>query len=123
MDLWAACGAVRGASVRGPSGAGAALARARKREVVLRLMRGEPSELLARERGVPLYRLERWRDRAQAAIDAALKDRAADAESVELAAAMQRIGEQCLDRRVDALPGVGKAWRALADAARRGHRA
>ncbi len=91
---------MRGASVRGPSGAGAALARARKREVVLRLMRGEPSELLARERGVPLYRLERWRDRAQAAIDAALKDRAADAESVELAAAMQRIGELCMENEL-----------------------
>jgi transposase len=32
---------------------------ARKREVVLRLMRGEPAELLSRELGVPLYRLER----------------------------------------------------------------
>ena len=73
---------------------------ARKREVVLRLMRGEPSELLARELGVPLYRLECWRDRAQAAIDAALKDRAGDAESVELAAAMQRIGELSMENEL-----------------------
>ena len=73
---------------------------ARKREVVLRLMRGEPSELLSRELGVPLYRLERWRDRAQAAIDAALKEREADAESVELAAAMQRIGELSMENEL-----------------------
>ena len=31
----------------------------RKREVVLRLLRGEAAESLSRELGVPLYRLER----------------------------------------------------------------
>ena len=35
----------------------------RKREVVLRLLRGELAELLSRELGVPLYRLEQWRAR------------------------------------------------------------
>jgi transposase len=73
---------------------------ARKREVVLRLMRGEPAELLARELGVPRYRLERWRERAQAAIDAALKERETDAESTELAAAMQRIGELAMENEL-----------------------
>lgn len=73
---------------------------ARKREVVLRLMRGEPGELLARELGVPLYRLERRRERAQAAIDAALKERETDAESTELAAAMQRIGELAMENEL-----------------------
>ena len=73
---------------------------ARKREVVLRLMRGEPAELLARELGVPLYRLERWRERAQAASDAALKERETDAESAELAAAMQRIGELAMENEL-----------------------
>ena len=33
----------------------------RKREVVLRLLRGESAENLSRELGVPPYRLERWR--------------------------------------------------------------
>src|ERR1039458_5122652 len=35
----------------------------RKREVVLRLLRGESTESLSRELGVPLYRLERWHER------------------------------------------------------------
>jgi hypothetical protein len=52
----------------GPLAPGQRWSVARKREVVLRLMRGEPGELLFRELGVPLYRLERWRERAQAAI-------------------------------------------------------
>ena len=36
----------------------------RKREVVLRLLRGEAMENLSRELGVPSYRQERWRSRA-----------------------------------------------------------
>ena len=54
---------------------------ARKREVVLRLMRGEPAALPVRELGMPRYRFERWRERAQAAIDSALKEGETDAES------------------------------------------
>jgi uncharacterized protein HemY len=65
---------------------------ARKREVVLRLLRGESSELLSRELGLPLYKLEQWRHKADAALDSALKEREADPATGELAAAMQRIG-------------------------------
>ena len=36
---------------------------ARKREVVLRLLRGELIDAISREIGVEPYRLERWRDR------------------------------------------------------------
>jgi hypothetical protein len=50
----------------------------RKREVVLRLLRGEAAEDLSRELGVPLYKLERWRQKAEAALDGALKDRETD---------------------------------------------
>ena len=84
----------------GPGGAGrGALAPGqrwsvgRKREVVLRLLRGESAELLSRELGVPFYKLEQWRQRADTALDGALKEREADPGSGELAAAMQRIGE------------------------------
>ena len=45
----------------------------RKREVVLRLLRGESAENLSRELGVPPYRLERWRERALAGIDGSLR--------------------------------------------------
>ena len=73
---------------------------ARKRNVVLRLMRDEPTELLARELRVPLYRLVRWRERAQAAMDSALKERETDADSTELAAAMQRNGELAIENEL-----------------------
>lgn len=72
----------------------------RKREVVLRLMRGESIELLSRERGVPVFKLEHWRQKAEAALEGALKEREADAASDELAAAMQRIGELSMENEL-----------------------
>ena len=66
---------------------------ARKREVVLRLLRGEAAEDLSRELGVPIYRLEQWRERALAGMAGALKEREADPLGEELGAAMRRIGE------------------------------
>lgn len=69
----------------------------RKREVVLRLLRGESVELLSRELGVPLYKLEQWRQKADAALGGALRERDADPASGELAAAMQRIGELSME--------------------------
>ena len=48
---------------------------ARKREVVLR---GEPMELMSRQFGVEIFRLEQWREKAIAGIEAALKDRKGD---------------------------------------------
>jgi transposase len=69
----------------------------RKRDVVLRLLRGESAELLSREFGVPLYKLEQWRGKADAALDGALKERETDAATGELAAAMQRIGELSME--------------------------
>ena len=70
---------------------------ARKREVVLRLLRGEAAEDLSRELGVPVYRLEQWRERALAGIAAALKERGGDPLDEELAAAMRRIGELSME--------------------------
>src|ERR1019366_1142894 len=68
----------------------------RKREVVLRLLRGESAENLSRELGVPSYRLERWRERALSGIDGSLREREGDAGSEELAAAIS--------------PGAGRAY-------------
>lgn len=81
----------------GPLAPGQRWSVGRKRDVVLRLLRGEAAEDLSRELGVPVYRLEQWRERAQAAIDGALKEREADGQAVELAAAMQRIGELSME--------------------------
>ena len=47
----------------------------RKRDVVLRLLRGESLEALSREAGVEIYRLEAWRERAMAGLELGLKDR------------------------------------------------
>ena len=41
----------------------------RKRDVVLRLLRGASLEALSREVGVEIYRLEAWRERAMAGLE------------------------------------------------------
>src|SRR5512134_349457 len=46
----------------------------RKRDVVLRLMQGEPVEALSRRLGLPVYKLEEWRQRGLAGIDAGLRE-------------------------------------------------
>ena len=81
----------------GPLAPGQRWSVARKREVVLRLLRGESVELLSRELGVPIFKLEQWRQKVDAALDGALKEREAEAASTELAAAMQRIGELSME--------------------------
>ena len=60
---------------------------ARKREVVLRLLRGESAELLSREFGLPMFKLEQWRRKAEAALEGALKEREAGPADDELAEA------------------------------------
>ena len=89
-------GAARDAA-SGPLAPGQRWSVSRKREVVLRLLRGEAAEDLSRELGVPLYKLERWRQKAEAALDGALKERETDAATGELATAMQRIGELSME--------------------------
>jgi transposase len=84
-------------STIGPLAPGQRWSVGRKREVVLRLLRGESVELLSRALGVPIYKLEQWREKADAALDGALKERESDPASGELAAAMQRIGELSME--------------------------
>src|SRR4051812_26552957 len=70
----------------------------RKREVVLRLLRGESLDVVSREIGVEPYRLERWRDKALAAMDAGLKERTDDDPlQAGLDAAHQRVGELSME--------------------------
>jgi len=72
----------------------------RKREVVLRLLRGEPVDTLSRELGVEIYRLEQWREKALLGIDEALRDRTGDALEVELDAAKRHIGELSMENEL-----------------------
>ena len=92
--------AMAGVAVSGQLIAGQRWSVSRKREVVLRLLRGEAAEDLSRELGVPLYKLEHWRQKAEAALDGALKEREADAVSGELATAMRRIGELSMENEL-----------------------
>jgi transposase len=69
----------------------------RKKEVVLRLLRGEPLDALSRELGVETYRLERWRDRALASLDAGLRERGEDPVERQLGEAKYRIGELSME--------------------------
>lgn len=61
--------------------------------MVLRILRGEPLDLLSRELGVELYRLEQWRDAALAGLEEALEARNGDSLQAELDQAMKRLGE------------------------------
>jgi transposase len=81
----------------GPLAPGQRWSVGRKRELVLRLLRGESAELLSRELGLPIFKLEQWREKAETALEGALKERDTDPASSELAAAMQRIGELSME--------------------------
>jgi hypothetical protein len=84
----------------GPLGQGQRWTAARKREVVHRLFRGAPLDLVSRELGVELYRLEKWRDAALAGMEEALKARNGDPLKAELDTAMQRIGELTMENEL-----------------------
>src|SRR4051794_23788424 len=92
--------AAKDGAALGPLAPGQRWSVARKREVVLRLLRGESAELLSRELGLPMFKLEQWRQNAEAALDGALKEREADTASTELAAAMQRIGALSMENEL-----------------------
>ena len=84
----------------------------RKKEVVLRLLRGEPVDALSREVSVPIYKLEQWRDRALLGIDAGLKERENDPLAKQLDDASRRIGELVME--VEILQKERRAKRPLA---------
>jgi hypothetical protein len=73
---------------------------ARKREVVLRLLRGESVDALSRELSNEIYRLEQWREKALTGIDESLKQRQNDPTQVELNQAMRRIGELTMENEL-----------------------
>src|SRR3954469_12149707 len=74
---------------------------ARKREIVLRLLRGESLDAVSREIGVEPYRLGRWRDKGLGALDAGLKERANDDRfQAGLDAAHKRGGELSMENEL-----------------------
>ena len=69
----------------------------RKKQVVLRLLRGESVDALSRELAVLIFRLEEWRDRALTGIDVGLKERENDPIEQQLNDANRRIGELVME--------------------------
>jgi transposase len=83
----------------------------RKREVVLRLLRGESVDAISREVSVPIYKLEQWRDRALNGMESGLKERENDPIERQLDEANRRIGELVME--VDILQKERRAKRPL----------
>ena len=71
----------------------------RKEEVVLRLLRGESLDLLARESGQPAGRIAAWRDEFLAGREG-LKARSAAVEDRALSEAQRKIGELSMDNDI-----------------------
>ena len=72
----------------------------RKREVVLRLLRGESLDAVSRAVGVELYRLEAWKGRALAGLELGLKDQAGEPVAAALDAAKRHIGELSMENEL-----------------------
>ena len=72
----------------------------RKRDVVLRLLRGESLDTVSRAVGVELYRLEAWQARALAGLELGLKEQAGEPLANELDAAKRHIGELSMENEL-----------------------
>ena len=74
--------------------------RQRKREAVLRLLRGEDLELVSRALGVTAATLSGWREAFLAAGEASLATRPAGSEVLESQRLKARLGEMLLEREL-----------------------
>ena len=81
-------------------GRGGRMSRQRKREAVLRLLRGEDLELVSRALGVTAATLSGWREVFLAAGEASLATRPSDGEGLESARLKARLGEMLLEREL-----------------------
>ena len=91
-------------------GRGGRMSRQRKRDAVLRLLRGEDLETVSRGLGVTAATLTAWRDAFLAAGEASLTSRPADGEELESERLKARLGEMLLrqeplDEKIAALEG------------------
>jgi hypothetical protein len=65
----------------------------RKRDAVLRLLRGEDLELVSRGLGVTAAELSGWREVFLAAGEASMRSRPADARDAEIGRLKEKVGE------------------------------
>ena len=88
-----------GAGAVGP-GRGGRMSRPRKREAVLRLLRGEDLETVSRSLGVTAAALTAWRDAFLAAGEAALATRPGTGEELESGRLRAKLGEALIEREL-----------------------
>ena len=72
----------------------------RKRDAVLRLLRGEDLEILSRALGVTAATLTGWQDTFVAAGEASLATRSTDGEALETERLKAKLGEMLLEREL-----------------------
>ena len=76
------------------------MSRRRKRDAVLRLLRGEDLETVSRSLGVIAATLSGWRDAFLAAGEASVASRSTDGEALESERLKARLGEMLLEREL-----------------------
>ena len=81
-------------------GRGGRMSRRRKREAVLRLLRGEDLETVSRLLGVTAATLTAWRDAFLAAGEASLASRPTEGEELESGRLKARLGEMLLQQEL-----------------------
>lgn len=72
----------------------------RKKEAVLRLLKGEPIDGLSRELGVTIGQLEQWQETVLTRMELLLKERSEEPVYEELEAAKKQIGELCMENEL-----------------------
>jgi transposase len=96
-------------------GRGGRMSRQRKRDAVLRLLRGEDLEILSRALGVTAATLTGWQDTFVAAGEASLATRSTAGEALETERLKTKLGEMLLERELlDAKIAALEAKRPLA---------
>ena len=91
--------AIEATGAAGP-GRGGRMSRRRKRDTVLRLLRGEDLEAVSRSIGATAATLSAWRDAFLAAGEAGLASRPTDGEVLESERLKARLGEMLLEREL-----------------------
>lgn len=81
-------------------GRGGRMSRQRKRDAVLRLLRGEDLELVSRSLGVTAATLSIWHEAFLAAGEASLATRPTNGEALESDRLKARLGEMLLEREL-----------------------
>ena len=79
---------------------GGRMSRQRKRDAVLRLLRGEDLEILSRALGVTAATLSGWQDSFVAAGEASLATRSTDGADLESERLKAKLGEMLLEREL-----------------------